>query len=353
MAAFFAKRNNSPPDATTVLLLLFGLLMSSLDITGAQTGVCYGGQALGNNLPSPQEAVDLYKSSNIHRMRLYAPDEATLEVLRDSNIELILGVPNDDLQGIAINTTTAYNWVQRNIKAYSSNVKFKYIAVGNEVNLTTNGEAQFVLPAMQNIQSAITSFGLQNQIKVSTAIDSQLLDDNITYPPSQLDFKGEARSFIDPIISFLVNNGAPLLANVYPYFIYKYNQQDIQLSYALFTSSSVVVQDGGLGYQNLFDAMVDAFYSALEKDGGGSVEIVVSESGWPTEGDVGTSVQNAQTYNSKLIEHVKNGTPKRQGRAIETYIFEMFDENLKNPEREKHWGLFFPNKQPKYQFSFS
>ncbi|XP_042513697.1 lichenase-like [Macadamia integrifolia] len=338
------------PSVAATMLLLFGLLMSTLGITGAQTGVCYGMN--GNNLPSKQEVVALYKSQNIQRMRLYDPNKEALQALRGSNIGLILGVPNDALQGIATSTSTANNWVKTNVVAYSSNVKFRYIAVGNEVS-PVNGNSQyvnFVLPAIKNIRSAISSAGLN--IPVTTAIETGLL--STSYPPSQGAFRSDVRSYIDPILAFLSQNKSPLLANVYPYFSYKSNTASIQLSYALFTSTSVVVHDqySNLGYKNLFDALVDAVYSAMEKAGGSSVGLVVSESGWPTAGGTSTTVANAKTYNNNLIQHVKSGTPKKPG-SLETYIFAMFDENNKSPEEEKHWGIFNPNKQPKYQISFS
>lgn len=130
---------------------------------GAQSvGVCNGRN--GNNLPSDGDVVALYKSSGIGRMRIYEPYTSTLDALRGSNIELIIGILNNNLQGLT-DAAAATSWVQNNIRNYSPDVKFKYIAVGNEVH-PGDPEAQYVQPAMQNILNAIAAANLQDQIKV-------------------------------------------------------------------------------------------------------------------------------------------------------------------------------------------
>ncbi|WCJ36858.1 Glucan endo-1 3-beta-glucosidase [Euphorbia peplus] len=341
---FISKLENTSMAA---FLLPLGLLISLLGITDAQSiGVCYG--QLGNNLPSKPEVISLYRSNNIGRMRIYGPDRPTLEALRGSNIELMLGVPNDKLQSLANDVSAAATWVRDNVLPYASDVKFKYIAVGNEVP-PGDANARYILPAMQNIQTAIEAVNLR-QIKVSTSIKMDLLGSS--FPPSNGAFSGPASSFIGPIINFLVRNGAPLLANVYPYFSYVDNPRDIPLEYALFTSPGVVVTDGPYQYQNLFDASMDALYAAMEKSGGANLQIVVSETGWPSKGSDAATSANAKTYYKKLIDHVKQGTPRKPGQAIEAYLFAMFNENLKEAGIEQHFGLFLPNKESKYQISF-
>ena len=319
---------------------------SSSSDADAQIGVCYGRN--GNNLPPEQDVVNLYKSRGIATMRLYDPDQTALQALRGSGIGLILDVPKSSLQSFGSNPSAASQWIQSNVQSYASNVNFRYISVGNEIE-PSDAEASSVLPAMLNILSALQSANLAGQIKVSTSIKMDLITNS--YPPSNAVFTGPATQYITPIINFLKSNGSPLLVNVYPYFSYKDNPQQIALNYALFQPGTVVT-DGSLQYNNLFDALVDAVYAALAKVGAPNVPIVVSESGWPSAGGNAATPQNAGTYYQNLINHVKQGTPKKPG-AIETYLFAMFDENLKDAGVEQHFGLFTPDKQPKYQISFS
>ena len=113
---------------------------------------------------------------------------------------------------------------------------------------------------MENIQTVIynANLGYKN-IKVSTPNYQAALAKS--YPPSIGSFTSEYQSLLDPIIGFLVKHKYPLLINMYPYFSYIGNIQNICLEYALLTTPSIEVQGGEHGYQNIFYA----FYSALEK----------------------------------------------------------------------------------------
>ncbi|KAI3738122.1 hypothetical protein L2E82_28141 [Cichorium intybus] len=334
------------------MLLLLGLLINLLIFTDAQSvGVCYGGVVDGSS--SQQDVVNLYKNNSITRMRIYQPNQAILQALKGTNIELIIGVPNDALQSLN-NQNAANTWVRDNIQNYPD-VQFRYVAVGNEVD-PNNGNSQhvnFVLPAMQNVQNAINVAGLGNQIKVSTATYSGLL--GVSYPPSNGAFRDNVRGFIEPIVKFLSENNSPMLVNIYPYFA-SIGNPNSNLPYALFTAPGTILRDNGRQYSNLFDTIIDAHYAAQASLGGENVEIVVSESGWPSEGGDAATIENAGTYYKNLIRHVTatTGTPAKPGRSIETYLYSMFDErNKTGAESEKHFGIFSVDERPKYQLSFN
>ncbi|KAK4485477.1 hypothetical protein RD792_008119 [Penstemon davidsonii] len=331
-------------------MLLIAILIFCLHEADAHTGACYG--TLGDNLPPATEVIALLNKNNIKRIRLYNPNPSVLQALKGQRkISVIVGVPNEDIIAIANDLTVAKSWVQNNVVKYG-NVNFRYIAVGNEISPLNGGSsiAPSVPSAMRNIYKAIFAVGLGRKVKISTALSMEILGNS--YPPSSGVFKSEIHTFIAPIVKFLAKTRSPLLLNVYPYFAYISNPNDIHLDYALFTSRSTVVQDGQYHYQNLFDAMVDAVYAALEKVGGADVEVVVSETGWPSAGGTATTIDNAKTYNSNLIKNVRKGTPRKPGKPIEAYIFDLIDENQKSPELENHWGVFLPNKQPKYPLKF-
>ncbi|XP_031476908.1 glucan endo-1,3-beta-glucosidase-like [Nymphaea colorata] len=340
-------------------LVLISLLSGAPNRAEAQAaGICYG--LNGNNLPPPSAVVGLLRWKNIRKVRLFEPNRDVLQALGNSGIEVNLAVPNSQLQNIANNPSAAGSWVATNIQAYPA-VTFGSITVGNE--LIPGPQAQLVLPAMQNIYNSIQGAGLGGRIKVSTVVSTAV---TTGFPPSAGVFTPQAMPFMVPIAQFLARTGAPLMITVYPYFAYVQNDV-VSLDYALFRANYDVVSDGALRYRNLFDAMVDTVYSAIEKvDGLGRrahIPIIITESGWPSRGRSGggwrnaktydATVSDAWTYNQNLVNHAARGTPKRPGTPLVTYVFGLFNENLKpGAEIERNFGIFYPNMQPVYDINF-
>ncbi|KAK7857711.1 glucan endo-1 [Quercus suber] len=98
-------------------------------------------------------------------MRIYDPNQAVLQALSGSNIEVMLGVPNSDLPSLA-NPSNAQAWVQRNVLNFWPSVRFRYIAIGNEVspvNGGTAGLAQFVLPALTKYSMQLDQLALRTK----------------------------------------------------------------------------------------------------------------------------------------------------------------------------------------------
>lgn len=314
-------------------------------------GVNYGTKA--DNLPPPEQVISMYKSKNISYIRMFHPDTAALTALRGTGIGVVLGTLNEDLPRLASDASFAQSWVASYVAPFAGAVQFRYINAGNEVIPATEYSAQ-VLPAMRNLESALQSAGV-NGVPVTTCVATSVL--GASYPPSQGAFSEAAAPVMAPIVAYLASKGAPLLVNVYPYFAYRDAAGQVALGYALLSgegAASAQVNDGGLVYTNMFDAIVDAAHAAVEKTGVQGLELVVSETGWPSGGGgAGATVENAAAYNNNVVRHVGAGTPRRPGKPVETYLFAMFNENRKDEGVEQHFGLFQPDMSEVYHVDFA
>ncbi|KHN44765.1 Glucan endo-1,3-beta-glucosidase 11 [Glycine soja] len=273
---------------------------------GGSIGVNYG--RIANNLPSAVKVVQLLKSQGLTRVKVYDTDPAVLRALSGSGIKVTVDLPNQQLFAAAKAPSFASSWVERNVAAYYPHTQIESIAVGNEVFVDPHNTTKFLVPAMKNIQKALTKHNLDKDIKVSSPIALSALANS--YPSSAGSFRPElVDPVFKPMLDFLRETGSYLMVNVYPFFAYESNADVISLDYALFRDNPGVVDPGnGLRYYNLFDAQIDAVFSALSALKYDDVKIVVTETGWPSKGDsneVGASVENAAAYNGNLVRKIK------------------------------------------------
>ncbi|XP_068333509.1 glucan endo-1,3-beta-glucosidase 3-like [Pyrus communis] len=337
-------------------LLFFFLLAVSAVSAGEDAFI---GVNLGTDLsdmPSPTQVVALLKAQNIRHIRLYDADRTMLLALANTGIQVTVSVPNDQLLGIGQSNATAANWVARNVIAHVPATNITAIAVGSEVFSALPNAAPVLVSALKFIHSALVASNLDRQIRVSTPHSSSIILDS--FPPSQAFFNRSWDPVMVPLLKFLQSTDSYLMLNVYPYYDYMQSNGVIPLDYALFRplppNKEAVDANTLLHYTNVFEAIVDAAYFAMSYLNITNIPIVVTESGWPSKGDSAepdATLDNANTYNSNLIRHVLNntGTPKHPGIAVSTYIYELYNEDLRpGSVSEKNWGLFNADGVPVY-----
>nr|POE50305.1 putative glucan endo-1,3-beta-glucosidase bg4 [Quercus suber] len=130
--------------------------------------------------------------------------------------------------------------------------------------------------------------------------------------------------------------------------------KNLQRDFATFSAHKAVYWDNGLGYWNMFDALVDAFVWAMEKREL-IVKMVIGETGWPSTGNGQTTTPElARTYNQNFLRHITagQGTPKRPNTYGEGFVYSMFDENGKLEAGDQGFGIFDAKEKPVYHLYF-
>lgn len=327
------------------------LLLASIYVQGAEgtIGINYG--TVADNLPPPAQVADfLLQSTIINRVRLFDANPDILKAFAHTGIAITVTVPNNQIPRLT-KLSFAQQWVKTSIVPHVPATNIVRILVGNEVIATANKLLiTSLVPAMQSLHTALVGESLNRRIKISTPHSLGILSNSS--PPSTGKFRqGYDTNVLKPLLSFLRATDSPFLINPYPFF----GSSAGTIDYALFRPNPGVFDENSqLTYTNMLDGQLDAIFSALNRLDFSDLEIVIAETGWPSKGDagqVGVDAETAAEYNGKLMRHVNSGsgTPLMPNRTFETYIFALFNEDLKpGPICERNFGLFQPDMTPVY-----
>ncbi|KAG5233686.1 glucan endo-1,3-beta-glucosidase [Salix suchowensis] len=333
------------------LVSIFLLLASAFNVLGVEgsIGVNYG--TVADDLPPPaQVARFLLESTIINRVRLFDTNTEIIRAFAHTGIAITISVPNDQIP-LLTKLGSAQEWLKSNVQPFVPATNIVRILVGNEVISTENKlMVASLVPAMKALHTALVGASLDHRIKISTPHSLGILSDSS--PPSTGKFRrGYAARFLKPLLSFLRATNSPFMINPYPFFGFSPDTLD----YALFRPNSGVFDENTkLSYTNMLDGQLDAVFSAMKLLGFGDIEIVIAETGWPSQGEpsqLGVDAGSAAQYNRNLMQHVTSGagTPLMPNRTFETYIFGLFNEDLKpGPISERNFGLFRPDMTPVY-----
>ncbi|XP_031280681.1 glucan endo-1,3-beta-glucosidase [Pistacia vera] len=345
MAKLSSTFLSSLPITIWLLLLAFILIQG---VEGS-IGVNYG--TVADNLPPPSKVAHfLLESTVINRVRLFDANPEILKAFARTGIEVTVTVPNDQIPHLA-KLTSAQQWLKTYIQPHTPATNIVRILVGNEV-LSFGNKLQIasLVPAMQTLHTALVAASLNRRIQVSTPHSLGILSSSS--PPSSGKFRqGYDTHVLKPLLSFLRATNSPFLVNPYPFFGCSADTID----YALFRpNSGVFDQNTKRLYTNMLDGQLDAVFSAMKHLDFTDIEIVIAETGWPSRGDssqIGVDARSAAEYNRNLMRHVTSGvgTPLMPNRTFETYIFALFNEDLKQgPTSERNFGLFEADLTPAY-----
>ncbi|KAL2494503.1 Glycosyl hydrolase superfamily protein [Forsythia ovata] len=319
-------------------------------------GINYG--QVGNNLPPPDEVLHLLQSLKLTKARIYDTNPQVLTSFANSSIELIVTVDNQMLSTL-MDPQQALQWVGTHIRPYFPATRITGIAVGNEIFTGDDTTLMaYLVPAMVSIHAALVRLGLDQFIQVSTPNSLGVLEES--YPPSGGSFRSEINEIMPQFLQFLATTKAPFWINAYPYFAYKDDPNRVSIDYVLFNPNSGMIDPyTKLHYDNMLYAQVDAVIFAMARMGYEGIQVMVSETGWPSKGDpneTGATPENAAIYNRNLLRRQmeNEGTPLRPNDRLEIYVFALFNEDMKpGPTSERNYGLLQPDGTMVYNVGLS
>ncbi|TVU39897.1 hypothetical protein EJB05_13341, partial [Eragrostis curvula] len=344
-----SSKDNMHAASTAALLLL----LSVASPFAAAIGVNYGTK--GDNLPPPATVASfLANRTRINRVKLFDTNPDIVRAFAGTGISLVVTAGNGDIPALATKDGAAA-WVAANVAPHYPATDISLVAVGNEIMDT--GDPSLIgnlVPAMRSLKAALVAAGYR-RIRVSTPHSLGVLAAPPPAPSASRFRPVDDLAVIKPMLEFHRATRSPFMVNAYPYFGYNGDTVGYALARPQGPGNPGVLDPGsGITYTSMFQAQLDSVFSAMKALGFEDVEIAVGETGWPTkamDGQAGVGPDEAAEYNRYLIREASggSGTPLMPKRTFETYIFALFNEDLKpGPVAERNFGMFQPDLTPVY-----
>ncbi|KAL0426733.1 UNVERIFIED_CONTAM: Glucan endo-1,3-beta-glucosidase 5 [Sesamum latifolium] len=304
-------------------LAVFFLLVFIRQIDGS--GFCCNLGTQTTHLLDPKITVQLMKDNGFEKVKLFESDGTYLEALAGSKLQVMVGVPNYLLSTMATKPEAADEYVANNVTHWrSKDVDIRHVAVGNEPFLKSYGGnfTNYTFPALQNIQGALEKAGLGKTVKATIPFNADIFY-SPTGSPSGAIFRPDIQDLMVSIVKYMSEHGCPITVNIYP-FIALYYDPSFPIDYGFFDGGVAPLVDGKYTYTNAMDANFDTLVVALEKNGYGSLPIIIGEIGWPSDGNPNANASLAQRFYQGLVKRAWG----RYAKSIAPGPF------------EPHWGIF-------------
>uniref|UniRef100_A0ACD5YF91 Uncharacterized protein n=4 Tax=Avena sativa TaxID=4498 RepID=A0ACD5YF91_AVESA len=129
------------------------------------------GSAILPSKSSPSDFAKIVQSKQTKQTHVCGgADHRLLRSLANTGAEVMITIPNEQLQHIAEFREEADLWVATNVVPFLPATKITHVLAGSDVLIISPGEAYTLVPAMLNLHTALVAARLDGRVRVSTAL---------------------------------------------------------------------------------------------------------------------------------------------------------------------------------------
>ncbi|KAK3151736.1 hypothetical protein QOZ80_3AG0249850 [Eleusine coracana subsp. coracana] len=123
----------------------------------------------------PSEFAMIVQSKQPKQARICRADSNLLRSVAGSKSEMMITIPNSQLEHIAEFQDEADLWVAAHVARHLPTLRITHVVAGDDVPASSPGDAYLLVPAMLHLRSALAAAGLDGRVKVTSALSAAAL----------------------------------------------------------------------------------------------------------------------------------------------------------------------------------